>query len=231
MKIIEILLKRLKNDPNYKFEKPYTLREIIHIMLYRIKEVIRGTFKILNYRNRKGILFVGKNVTIKHPYLISFGKSVVIENDVYIDALSVKGLHFDNNVSIKRGATIVCTGVIKNKGVGISIGSNSAIGSNNFIHGGGGVYIGQNVIIGPDVKIFSENHNYSDLIVPIRLQGESREGILIKDDCWIGAGSIITDGVTIESGSIVGAGSVVTKSFPPNSIIVGNPAKLLKHRD
>ena len=231
MKIVELLLKRLKNDPNYKFEKPYTLREIIYIMFYRIKEVIRGAFKILNYKNRQGILFLGKNVTIKHRYLISFGKSVVIENDVYIDALSVKGLHFDNNVSIKRGATIVCTGVIKNKGVGISIGSNSAIGTNNFIHGGGGVDIGKNVIMGPDVKIFSENHNFSDLKVPIRLQGESREGILIKDDCWIGAGSIITDGVTIESGSIVGAGSVVTKSFPPNSIIVGNPAKLLKHRD
>jgi len=200
-------------------------------MYYRFSEVIKGSIRPFRYRRKKGILFLGKNVTIKHPYLISFGKNIVIENDVYIDALSVKGLHFDNNVSIKRGATIVCSGVIKNKGVGISIGSNSAIGSNNFIHGGGGVNIGENVIMGPDVKIFSENHNFSDLKVPIRLQGESREGVLIKDDCWIGAGSIITDGVTIESGSIVGAGSVVTKSFPPNSIIVGNPAKLLKHRD
>jgi len=231
MKIIELLISRLKNDPNYKFETMYSFREIFYILFYRVVEVFRGSIKIFFFWKKNGLLLLGKNVTIKHPYLISFGKNMIIEDDVHINALSVNGINFSNNVSIKSGATIICTGVIKCKGKGVIIGSNSAIGSNSFIHGGGGVRIGNNVIMGPDVKIFSENHKFSDLTVPIRLQGESRTGIEIKDDCWIGAGSIITDGVVVETGSIVGAGAVVTKSFPPNSIIVGNPAKLLKHRD
>ena len=45
---------------------------------------------------------------------------------------------------------------------------------------------------------------------------------------WIGAGSIILNGIKIGNGAIVGAGSVVTKNVEPNTIVCGNPARLLK---
>ena len=53
----------------------------------------------------------------------------------------------------------------------------------------------------------------------------------IEDNVWIGEGVCILPGVTIGSGSIVGAGSVVTKSLPPHTISVGNPAKPIKRYD
>ena len=56
---------------------------------------------------------------------------------------------------------------------------------------------------------------------PMQDQGVTRSGIVIEDDCWLGAGCKILDGVTIRAGSVVGAGAVVTRSFPPNSIIGG----------
>ncbi|UQC76253.1 nodulation protein L [Colletotrichum lupini] len=52
--------------------------------------------------------------------------------------------------------------------------------------------------------------------------------VTIEDDCWIGGGTIILAGVTIGSGTTVGAGSIVTKSLPPHSVAVGNPARVIK---
>jgi len=64
----------------------------------------------------------------------------------------------------------------------------------------------------------------------MQAQGVTRAGIVIEDDCWLGAGAKILDGVTVGAGSVVGAGAVVTRSFPPKSVIGGVPAKLLRHR-
>jgi acetyltransferase-like isoleucine patch superfamily enzyme len=52
--------------------------------------------------------------------------------------------------------------------------------------------------------------------------------VRIGDHCFIGGGSIIMPGVTIGSNSIVGAGSVVFDNVPPRSIVVGNPARVIR---
>lgn len=54
--------------------------------------------------------------------------------------------------------------------------------------------------------------------------------IIIEDDVWIGMDSILLSGIRIGQGSVIASGSVVTKSFPPYSIIGGNPARILKQR-
>ena len=54
--------------------------------------------------------------------------------------------------------------------------------------------------------------------------------IIIEDEVWLGANSIILSGVTIGKGAIVAAGSVVTKDVPPYTIVGGNPAKFIKNR-
>jgi acetyltransferase-like isoleucine patch superfamily enzyme len=59
-------------------------------------------------------------------------------------------------------------------------------------------------------------------------QGITAQGIVIEDNCWIGAGAIVLDGVTIGRGACVGAGSVVTKSVPPHSLAVGSPARVIR---
>jgi acetyltransferase-like isoleucine patch superfamily enzyme len=54
--------------------------------------------------------------------------------------------------------------------------------------------------------------------------------IIIENDVWIGAKSTIMSGVKIHNGSVIGTGSIVTKDVPPYSIVVGNPAKIVKYR-
>ncbi|MEW1810249.1 DapH/DapD/GlmU-related protein [Pseudarthrobacter phenanthrenivorans] len=64
----------------------------------------------------------------------------------------------------------------------------------------------------------------------IKEQGVAWNPIVIEDDCWIASGATILAGVTIGKGSVVAAGAVVTKSFGPNSVVAGVPAKMIGGR-
>ena len=59
-------------------------------------------------------------------------------------------------------------------------------------------------------------------------EGTCSAPIVIEDDVWIGAQSIVLKGVTIGARSIIGAGSVVTKSIPADCIAAGNPCKVIR---
>ena len=144
--------------------------------------------------------------------------------------MGLKGISIGNNVTIQRNSIMVCSGVIQNLGEGIIIHDNVGINARVYLGGQGGITIHRNVIIGPDVKIFSENHIFENMELPIKQQGEKRNEVIIKEDCWIGSGVIILAGVELGKGCIIAAGSVVNKSFPEYSIIGGVPAKILKSR-
>lgn len=124
------------------------------------------------------------------------------------------------NVNIEKGAHFSTS---------VSLGDNSGIGIDCEIHGD--VTIGNNVMMGPKVAIYTQNHSTRSIDTPMIDQGlEKPESVIIEDDVWIGHGAIILPGVTVKRGSVVGAGAVVTKTYPEYSVIVGNPAKVVKTR-
>jgi len=90
--------------------------------------------------------------------------------------------------------------------------------------------IGENCLIASGVHIMSGSmqHNFDDLDNPIQQQGGSYTKIEIGEDSWIGNGSLVM--ANIGKKCIIGAGSVVTKDVADYSIMVGNPAKLIKYR-
>jgi acetyltransferase-like isoleucine patch superfamily enzyme len=93
-----------------------------------------------------------------------------------------------------------------------------------YIQGINGISIGDNTIFASGVKIISANHNKIDYKIH-----DFSPPIIIGENCWLGANSVILPGVQIGNNVIVAAGSVVTKSFDSNLIIGGVPAKLLKN--
>lgn len=229
-KLVEKVIGLLKNDRQYKLDKNYSIKELFYIVKYRGGQVLRGFKKKMIIKKSIGLLFCGKNVIIQYGFLISAGNSLILEDNVFLNALSHNGINLGNNVTIAKNSVLQCTGVIARKGVGIKVGNNSAIGAQSYLGGQGGIEIGDDVIMGPNVNIFSENHNFDKVQVAIRKQGESRKGVKINNNCWIGAGSILLDGIELGEGCVVAAGSIVTKSFPSNCVIAGTPAKKIKSR-
>jgi acetyltransferase-like isoleucine patch superfamily enzyme len=60
-----------------------------------------------------------------------------------------------------------------------------------------------------------------------RLEAVKHAPVVLEEDVWVGANAMILKGVTVGRASIVGAGAVVTKDVPPNSIVAGNPARII----
>lgn len=123
--------------------------------------------------------------------------------------------------------------VIIREGQNIEIGDFCYFNHNTILTGGhthGKLIIGDNVQTGPNVGFFVANHRYATRNIPINQQGYDEADIIVGNDVWIGANSIITSGVKIGEGSVIGANSVVTHNIPPYSIAVGIPAKVIKTR-
>ena len=130
------------------------------------------------------------------------------ENTVIRDYVNIFGCKIGKNCKIAAFVEIQ---------KGVTIGNSCAIEAFTFIPSG--VTIEDEVFIGPHVCFINDKKpraiNPDWKVVPT----------LVKKGASIGAGSIILCGVTIGEGAMVGAGSVVTKDVPPNTLVVGNPAK------
>jgi len=107
----------------------------------------------------------------------------------------------------------------------ITIGTSCVINYDFHCSAASSVIIGDNVLIAPRVYITDCDH-IVDETKPTTKRGDFNTlPVMVEHNCWIGVGVTILKGVHLGHHSIVGAGSVVTKSFPPCSIIAGNPAK------
>lgn len=97
------------------------------------------------------------------------------------------------------------------------------------------IIIGNNVLIGSKVHItdhFHGNTSREALATPPALRALVSKGpVIIDDNVWIGEGVIVLPGVRIGKNAIIGANAVVTKDIPPNCVVGGVPARILKHLD
>ncbi len=91
---------------------------------------------------------------------------------------------------------------------------------------GAKIVIGNNVMIGPSAQFYTASHSTDHRQ---RRQWETTcKPITIGDDVWIGGNAVINSGVTIGARAVVAAGAVVTKDVPPDSLVGGVPARILK---
>ena len=149
-------------------------------------------------------------------FLSKFIRRVRSSVGVFIFEKCGKGINIEKNADFGWGTNI-------------SIGNNSGLGINCVINGP--LEIGDNVMMGPNVTIYTSNHEFKRLDIPMCEQGCSApKKVTIGSDVWIGSHVIILKGVTIGNGVIIGAGSVVTKDIPDYAVAAGNPCKVIKYR-
>jgi maltose O-acetyltransferase len=111
-------------------------------------------------------------------------------------------------------------------GYNITTGRNVFINFNCVILDVAPVTLGDNVLLGPNVQLYTALH---PLDWKQRAEGlEYAKPLVIGSHVWIGGGAILCPGITIGDRSIIGAGSVVTRDVPPDTVVAGNPAKVIR---
>ncbi|WP_423758614.1 sugar O-acetyltransferase [Burkholderia sp. NLJ2] len=110
-------------------------------------------------------------------------------------------------------------------GAGMKIGRNVFVNQNCTFYDLGGLEIGDDVMIGPNVSLITSGHP----VEPSRRRDfVVAKPIAIERNVWIGAGATIIGGVTVGENSVVAAGAVVTRDVPPNTLVGGNPATVIR---
>ncbi|MCL5771813.1 MAG: acyltransferase [Actinobacteria bacterium] len=187
---------------------------------------LRGIFyRLLFKKVGKGVIF-GQNITIRHPNKIFIGDNVVIDENCMLDAKGSenKGIEISRNCYIGRNTILSC------KNGDIFLDENVNIGFNCEIHSSSYVKIGKNTLIAAYVYVIAGDHIHDVVNKPISLLGGISKGIIIGENCWLGARSTIFDSVSIGNDVIVGASAVVNSDVPAYSVAAGIPARIVKNR-
>jgi len=223
--LLEKIVKR--KNPHFKLDAAVTSNVILSLSWTKMWSWIRS-FRLVFFGKFPQKLFLGKRVQFFNIKNIQFGKWVQLEDNTYLSALGKGKLTLGNNVKIGAYSRIIISTSFNNLGDSITIGDNVGLGEFAYLGGAGGLEIGADCIIGQYLSCHPENHIFENTDELIRLQGKTREGIKIGQNCWIGAKVTILDGVQIGDNCVLAAGAVVTKSMPANSVIGGVPAKVIK---
>jgi acetyltransferase-like isoleucine patch superfamily enzyme len=155
-----------------------------------------------------------------NPFFHIRKRGSIIRHRTRMDVIPFNNFELGTNSLIEDFATI-------NNGVGaVLIGDDTLVGIGNVIIGP--VTIGNHVILAQNVVVSGLNHQYTDTTKPIKSQPVQTKLIVIHDECWIGANSVITAGITIGKHAVIAAGSVVTKDIPAYAVAAGSPARVIK---
>lgn len=138
---------------------------------------------------------------------------------------TIKSSFLSNLVGLYQRTIIVA----RTEEAKIEIGNNVGV-SGATIYARKAIVIGDNTLIGGNVKILDNDFH------PLEVEARNKDikekirdrEIIIGKNCFIGCNSIILKGSKIGDGSVIGAGSIVSGNFPKNSVIAGNPAKVIK---
>ena len=107
----------------------------------------------------------------------------------------------------------------------IRVGRNVFVNQNCTFYDLGGLEIGDEVMIGPNVSLITAGHPVEP---SQRRNATIGKPIVIEKNVWIAAGATVIGGVTVGENSVVAAGSVVTRDVPPNTLVAGNPASVIR---
>jgi len=225
---LENVLSRAKRRP-YALDREIPLRVLVAVVMRRAAWLCRGIFKTLLLQGSPRPVFMAPGVSLRNASMVRFGHSVTLERGVIIDGLSREGIELRDNVMLGAYTTVQASS-LSLVGAGIRFGKNSSCGPYSFIGAGGMITIGENVIMGQHVSLHGENHNFDRVDMPIRNQGVTRKGIVIEDDCWVGANAVFLDGAHVERGCVIAAGAVVRGEFPAYSVVAGVPARVIRSR-
>jgi acetyltransferase-like isoleucine patch superfamily enzyme len=209
----------------------YIWEQLVLSLVGWIPTVIGVGLRAIIYRmimGMEGMVAIEKGVRIRFADHIRLGKGVYLDEGVYLHACP-DGIGIGNGTFLMHQAELHVYNFRDLPHAFIKIGQDCLIGEFNVLRGQGGISIGDRVYTSPMVQMVAVNHVFADPTRPFVEQGITAQGIIVEDDVWIGSGAIVTDGVRIGRGAVVAAGAVVTRDVPPQSVVAGIPARVVKN--
>ena len=176
---------------------------------------------------KKAVKHFARDLANRIRYL---GRKISIGPRTKISRHSSLRLYGGGSIKLGSNCRVMDYALILSYGGAVEIGDDCSINPFCVLYGHGGLKIGNGVRIASHTVMVPANHTFENLEIPIWRQPETRRGIVIEDDVWIGAGCKILDGVRIGRGSVIGAGAVVKDSLPEYSIAAGVPARVIRNR-
>lgn len=111
----------------------------------------------------------------------------------------------------------------------INVGDFCHLGRRNLLSSGQLLRLGDYCLTGPDCRFLGSDHIFNDPFLPYVASGAKQVAVMeVGPNCWFGAGVVVMGNVKIGHGSVIGALTLVTKDIPPFSLVVGNPARVIK---
>lgn len=191
--------------------------------------VVRSDYQsIQSCKFGDGLVFYGSLSVYRS--MITFGSHCSVSKSVSIDAENGGEIAVGDSVSFGPRTIVSTSGAI------ITIGANTSFFSDCIVSGM--VAIGKGCLFANNVTVLSGTHQiYGDGTIrendkkfQVDESNNQLKAVIIEDDCWLGANSVILPGVTLAKGTVVGANTVVTKNFPEYSILGGVPALVIGSR-
>lgn len=161
--------------------------------------------------------FLSKNQSKIHKHRIENTKrnsAIPMLNLIDIEARIEPGAIIRDMVTIEKNCVIMMGAVIN---IGAEIGE--------------GTMVDMNAVVGARGKLGKNVHLGAGAVVAGVLEPPSKEPCIIEDNVLIGANAVILEGVHVGKNSVVGAGAVVTNNVPPNTVVTGSPARIVKEID
>lgn len=112
----------------------------------------------------------------------------------------------------------------------LKIGDKVVFGGKNTINCYLDIEVGDECIFADWIYVCDFDHKYDDMQVPIKNQGIVKSPVKVGANCWVGEKSTVLRGVTIGEGCVIASHALVNRDVPPNSIVGGVPARVLKQR-
>ena len=173
-------------------------------------------------------------VSLVYPFA-SKGRNLSIHFTSQLSRRQATRMSFGNSVTVRKDAWLNIPDENPTGEPAIVIDDNCHIGYSTIISAKNRIHIERDVMVAQSVLIQDHNHAYEDVTQAIADQGITRGGrILIGQGSWIGHGAAIVCNqgeLVLGRNSVVAANALVTRSFPPYSVIVGNPGRLARQFD
>jgi acetyltransferase-like isoleucine patch superfamily enzyme len=182
--------------------------------------------KMLNAKYARLIVRLGRR-----KLLTPYGRRLRLDGLAFIGPKVVLQIGRNARVELGRwswvghGTKIRC-----HEGV-VSIGAKTVLGQECTISAYQHVEIGRECVIADRVMLIDFDHGIVEVDRPIRHQGIYKRDVRVGNNVWIGYGACILRGVTIGDNAVIGTSAVVTKDVPPNAIVGGVPARIIRMRD